>query len=303
MSRETFTISYDGPALLEGAMDVRDLAPALMALGQLLDAANSNLNGDDAHIKLQVKATERGSFQINLELIQNWTTQVLEFFGTPEVSGATNLLTWTLGIPTLAGGGLIWLIKKMKGRSPDTAEKISDNTMRLTIDGEIIDVPLQLMRLYQDVAVRTAAQRLIEEPLKRPGIDAFEVRKDGVVTERVEKDEAAYFARPTLPDETLFDEVRRSAFSIISLAFKDDNKWRLFDGNTQISAAITDIDFLQRVDANQVSFSKGDILICDVRVMQKRTADGLRTEYTVERVAEHRPAARQLPLPLRQGMA
>ena len=66
MSKETFTIAYDGPALQDGAMEVRDLAPALLALGQLLDAANATLNGDAAKIKLQVKATGTGSFEIAL---------------------------------------------------------------------------------------------------------------------------------------------------------------------------------------------------------------------------------------------
>jgi hypothetical protein len=53
---------------------------------------------------------------------------------------------------------------------------------------------------------------------------------------------------------------------------------------------------LQKVDSNQIAFAKGDILICDVKITQKRTSDGLKTEYVVEKVVEHRPAWRQLPL-------
>jgi hypothetical protein len=157
---------------------------------------------------------------------------------------------------------------------------------------------LELLRLYQDVATRNALQKLIEEPLSKPGISSFTVKKDAQIVTSVSQEEAVYFAKPRLPDEILVEEVRRSAFSIISLAFKEENKWRLYDGNTQISAAIEDEDFLQRVETNQVSFSKGDILICDVRVVQRRTIEGLKTDYVVERVVQHIAGARQLPLPL-----
>jgi hypothetical protein len=296
MSWETFTIAYDGPALREGAMDVRDLAPALMALGQLLDAANVRINGQDAQIKLQVRATEHGSFQIALELAQTWTSQVLQFFATPEASGATNLLNWVLGVGGIGATSLIFLTKKLKGKSPDSVSKISDNMMRITIGSESFDVPMELLRLYQDMSVRIAAQKLIEAPLAREGIDIFEVRKEGVRVSFVTKEEAVFFTRPTIPDEPLTESVRRAAFSIVSLAFKEDNKWRLYDGNTQIHATIEDPDFLAKVDNNQVSFSKGDILICDVKITQTRTADGLKTDYVVEKVVEHRPASRQIPL-------
>lgn len=72
MSRATFTIAYDGPALRDHAMDVRDLAPAMMGLGQLFDAANTALNGDGTRVRVQVKATEPGCFQINFEVIQTF---------------------------------------------------------------------------------------------------------------------------------------------------------------------------------------------------------------------------------------
>jgi hypothetical protein len=296
MSTETFTIAYDGPALRDGAMDVRDLAPALMALGQLLDAANTRINGTDAQIKLQVRATEIGSFQIALELVQSWTSQLLQYFASPEISGATNLLTWVLGVSGVGVPSLLFLTKKLRGKHPDKIEKLSDNTMRITIGTESFEVPIELLRLYQDMAVRIAAQKLIEIPLEREGIDTFEVRKEGVTMVSISKEEASYFARPSIPDEPLTDNVRRAAFSIVSLAFKEDNKWRLHDGNTQISATINDADFLTRVDTNQIAFSKGDILICDLRTVQTRTTDGLKTEYFIEKVVEHKPDTRQISL-------
>jgi len=89
--------------------------------------------------------------------------------------------------------------------------------------------------------VRDLAQALwlIEQPLRKEGIDSFEVRdKQPVIT--ASKHEAGYFARPEMPDETIVDVSSRAAYSIVSLAFKEDNRWRLNDGNDVISVSITD---------------------------------------------------------------
>jgi hypothetical protein len=87
------------------------------------------------------------------------------------------------------------------------------------------------------------------------------------------------------------------AFSIVSLAFKEDNKWRLSDGAATISATIADADFLKAVDENLESFSKGDVLMCEVLVRQWQTRGGAKTDFEVVKVLEHRRAARQIALP------
>ena len=292
MSCASFTIAYDGPALRDGAMDVRDLAPALLAVGQLCDAANTVSNRDQATVKVSVKATGQGSFEISFDVVQNIASQITSFFAGEHIVGALNLKEIVFG-----SAGLIWLIAKFRGRKPDRIERLSDSHVKITIGSETFDVPLALVRLYQDLAVRTAAQKVVADPLRREGIDTFEVRENRQSVLVVQKTEAVYFEKPELPPETLVETTRRAAFSIISLAFKEDNKWRLYDGNTQISALIEDEAFLARVNANLIAFAKGDILICDVRITQQQTGEGLSTEYVVEKVIEHRPALRQLPLP------
>lgn len=69
VSKTRFSIAYDGPAVESGAMDVRDLAPALLAVGQLFDAANSVLNEQRTTIGVNVQATARGSFEVVLEVV------------------------------------------------------------------------------------------------------------------------------------------------------------------------------------------------------------------------------------------
>jgi hypothetical protein len=257
----------------------------------LFDAANTVLNRDEATVTVNVTATGIGSFEISFDVVQNIVSQIKTLFAGESVVAAVNLKEF------IVGGSLclLWLIKKLRGHKPDKIERVSDSHVRVTIAGDSFEVPLALMRLYQDLAVR-AAQKVVADPLRREGIDTFEVREAKRPLITIRKEDTDYFTKPEIPDEILVETTRRAAFSIISLAFKEENKWRLYDGNTQISAMIDDVDFQQRVDSNQIAFAKGDILLCDLRVRQKQTSHGLSTEYAVEKVIEHRPALRQLPL-------
>ena len=53
MSSSSFRIAFEGEPFAEGEIDVNDLAPALLALGEVIQAANRALNGDRADARLK----------------------------------------------------------------------------------------------------------------------------------------------------------------------------------------------------------------------------------------------------------
>jgi hypothetical protein len=291
-SRAAFTVSYDGSALTNHTMDVRDLAPAMLSLGQLFDETNRVLNGDKVTIRLHVSATSEGSFEIAFEAIQGFASQVGDFLTGDFVSSALNLKELLFA----SGAGLLWLIGKLRNRAPKKIEDVGHGNVRIELETETIEVSLKTLRLYQDISVRQAVEKIVK-PLEKDGIEKFSVKWESKEVTTVTKKEITYFSAPIPEDEQLHRIEHDSAYSIVSLAFKEDNKWRLYDGNSTISVTIRDDDFLRDVDANLLSFSKGDILICRVRTSQWRTASGLKTEYEVLKVKEHRPASRQITLP------
>ena len=95
--------------------------------------------------------------------------------------------------------------------------------------------------------------------------------------------------------DLVLDEVRKYAFSIVSPAFKEDNKWRLNDGQNTFSVLMKDAAFQHRVNNTDIAFAQGDVLVCDLRTIQWQVEDGVKSEYEVVRVVAHRPA-RQLYL-------
>ena len=75
---------------------------------------------------------------------------------------------------------------------------------------------------------------------------------------------------------------------IESAVFKDGNKWRFSDGASSFFAELTDSAFMARIESGLERFGKGDLLSVDLRRVQSVTDNGLKLEYTVERVLEHR---------------
>ena len=291
MSRADFTLTYDGPALQNHEMDVRDLAPAMLAVGELFDAMNLLLNGETAEVQINVRAHETGCFTVVFDILQSWRDGAIALLTGDYATAAINLKELLI-----TGTCLVWWIKNYRGKSPDRVEKLSGNMIRVFYEGKSFDVPLALLRLYQDLAVRTALEKVVYLPLQNKGINLVEFGPRTKPAQRIESADADSFKAPVIPETVLVSDTREAAFSIVSLAFKEDNKWRLHDGSNSVSATIEDEEFLGRVNRNQIRFAKGDVLVCEVEFTQRQTGKGLVTENIVKKVKRHIPAPRQIDL-------
>jgi hypothetical protein len=289
----SFRIAYDGTALRDHSMDVRDLAPALLSLGQLLDRTNLILNGDKAAVRLDVRAMDKGSFEVLLDITQSLYAQAAQFLTGEFVESALNMKDLIFG----GTCGLFALYRFLKGRKPERIENLGGGNVRLTIEGESHVFPIKLLRLYEDMAARKAIEDVVH-PLERDGIDLFLVREGTETLIGVSKEERIWFAShpEEIEDVLLSDREYEGVFSIIAPVFKDDNKWRLSDGNSILNVSIADKDFLERVDARRESFYKGDLLRCRIRTRQWQTEGGLKTEHEVLNVVDHIQSGAQLKL-------
>ena len=293
MSKTTFSISYDGPALQSGSMDVRDLAPALLAVGQLFEAVNEEINGDKTKVKVNVVATNRGSFEIVLDLSQGILQQAVSLLNTDETTAAINLLK--LITLTGSGYGLIKFFKWIKGRNPTKIESLKKKRTRIVIDDEVIEIPNEIWKLYQNPIIRQAIEKIISTPLKTDGVESFEIT-DNKTKERIEKSESVFFEYKALDEKVLHENTFEKSFSIVSLSFNPANKWRLNDGENTYSVSINDMEFLEEVEKKQKQFAKNDILVCEIRTIQTMEDSRLKTTYSVEKVKEHRHSPERVSL-------
>ena len=293
-------ITYDGPALAAHEMDARELAPALMAMADLLDTSVRALQGDRAKAQINVKGSfKTGSFSVDFTTSVSLLQAAKDIFageGMTAIANATAVLT-ALGLAAKTGyTGVAQVLQWLRGRRITHVQMTEEGQVTLHSGEDAVVVEYPVLVLLRDIPVRQAFDRVLA-PLDRDGIDTFAAGDDHSFVLIVREEERRYFCAPTGPDEPLLEDTRTMAFSIVSLAFKEDNKWRLSDGNHTINARISDAAFHSAVDANEASFSKGDVLICEVKVTQWHTQHGAKTDYEVIRVIEHRRAANHIALP------
>lgn len=296
-------IVYDGPALENHRMDVKDLAPALLALGGLVDRANEVLNQDRAKVRVEVQASFReGSFGITFEVIQS-LRGMLDFLSGNPVTGTLNLVA-LLGLANEGRKGALWLLRKLKGRTIERFELLQDGKAVVYVDQEQITVEREVLELVRDHKIRRHFEQLIAKPLEQEGIETFAVAdpKTKKVEVLVERREAPYFIAPIgeIDMEEVDEYVAR--LQIVTISFQDGNKWRFSDGQQSFYATISDDVFNQRVTNREEQFGKDDIIRAKVRRRQYMVDGGkLRADYEIVEVLQHIKAApiiqNNLPLP------
>src|SRR4051812_44184432 len=109
MAEARFSVSYDGPALADGRMPVRDLAPALLALGDVFGEASQVLFPDQEPVALDIRATGEGSFAVYLAVHgPDLWDQIVQFFTSHGVTAIDTMMDYIVG-----GSGLFYFIKRL----------------------------------------------------------------------------------------------------------------------------------------------------------------------------------------------
>lgn len=307
MSRSTFQVAFEGEALADGEIDVRDLAPSLLALGDVIQAANAALNGKRADAKLMVKATSRGSFVANLAVDVSFLSVVGDLLDTiadnpDRVAAAKELISLLLGGGTVLGGttvGVMKVLRMLKGKKPEEVVQNSDGTTTIVNNGTMIMVDPRAMKILNDLPTRKAIEDFAVKSTGAKGVE--QIRFEAPELEGFEplaltkEDRAALSVPPVdeLPSVTEQTE-REALLRIWVVPLQGDYVWRFSDGGEKpFSATIDDTDFINAVAEAKVTFARGDILRRRIVEQQTLKGEALQKDVRIVKVIEHITAPRQ----------
>lgn len=290
MSTAQFNLVFDGPALEGGQIDVRELTAALTALNQLFEEADNLLNDGRTNHILKVRGSfKRGSFKVFFASQQSIVERARNFMLSDEADAVSNADA-LLGLLLLGGGSLLALLKWLQGRNVTKIIETDDGKFAVYSGDTFLKTEERVIKLWQDFKVRKAFEDAIAAPLREGEIETLAITNDsGKTFVTVDVTEKSFFEAIPEQRSLLPSFVYEANVSLVKISFKETNKWAVFDGKNTINVRVEDMVFLKRVDDSEASFSKGDILRVRMRIDQAETSTGLKSEYAIEEVLEHRP--------------
>jgi hypothetical protein len=305
LSRQSFQVAYDGDGDTH-AMEVQELAPALLAFGRLVREANAELNGKRATVKVLVQSDfEHRCFNINFEVVQHVLDMIAGFLKSEEVKTARQILI-DLGIIGGGGGlGLFGYLKLKKNRSvSEVRESDSQGIVIVQFgDGNTAHVNRDAVNLSRSAKIRTAVEGALA-PLGTDGIKKVSFRDSHKELESVDENDAkdiiSSFDVSTAPlaEEESEPETITAWLRVYSPVYDEGaDKWRFLYGDHPMYADISQTTIAHDAIARGGAFIN-DLYKVKMQVTQHFTKGGnLRPEYKILEVIDFRAAPQQAALP------
>lgn len=241
---ERMILKYNGDALIEHAIDIDVLADSLTGLASLLKEINIKINGTSDNLDIKVEALQPGSFEFVIDVIQN-PTQYIDVLSIVGIGGTA-----------LAAGkdSLMSAMSKLEGRVIEKLSFTQDGKCKVTInEQEAFDVDPYLMPLLSSSSVRNSLSKLINTPLKKEGIDTFQVlnEKRQEIT-NINKEQSKSYAYRRIPVKN--NTVDKPPLEEVPITFSTIHRdrttgWRIDLEGENESVTIKDEEFVTRVKA------------------------------------------------------
>jgi hypothetical protein len=246
MPDAVMSLRYEGPAVDAGTMDVRALAPALMAAADAMREAHALLEIPGPAPRVEVRAIRPGSFVVDLLLAEGADSlyqRAIAIFTSP-------LVTADAGFMTVIGSviGAVHIVKRIRSRRINQIDQNPDNVTVIVLEDALVSRSRQRgLRLVVDADFRRSLHDMVEPLAGEKGISRLILSNEDQA-ETVSDNDLPAFDVPPAREEDLGETETTVVLRPVSVAFTEGNKWRFSDGDATFFAAIEDPSFLASVD-------------------------------------------------------
>lgn len=254
MKKKVMKITFEGQT---HQIDANTLINVLIHYQNVVNEANKELGGGTKNIELKVNAIEKGSFIIDISLVESLVKQLFSGEG---LSYIANLYVVVEGIHRL--------YKAFKGRPVKTE---ADREAAKTVIGNVeYNVTINV---YNQPPVREAVSKSIETADADANVEGFSVDcGTGASPVSFTKEEFkdyiydGFDEEKLIPDERV--EVVDALLTIIGLNFEPGSRWQFIYEGFKIQMIVKDDALMQKIDEGE-RFGKGDAIRVKMRIVKK----------------------------------
>ena len=279
MKTESLIIKFQGAG---NQIDAETLIDTLVIHGGLIQNINQVYGDGHRKIELKIKAIEKGSFEINMELVEGVFRSLFSRDSVAYLSALVTIL-----------GFILVLYKRFKGKpvAEDEATKI------LQKDNSSASVPINLtINIYNNPDTRQQVSKFIkiaDNDSNVAGVKLFGAGKELVKIDKKEFADLIYddFDKET-EKETIKHVIAKDAYlRIVSLSFESKKNWEFVFSGFPIKFPVQDEALSMLID-NGMRFAKGDSIKADLEITQEYDpkCDAYRNKkYRIVKFIEHIP--------------
>jgi hypothetical protein len=221
-----------------------------------VNEANRELSGGSREVELKINALEKGSFNVDVELVES----VKQIFSKDSITYIASLCTVI--------GGTYGLYKWLKGKPVKTEEE--RDKAKTIIGNANYNVTINV---YNQPPIREAISKSIETADSDVNVEGFSVDTGTTTPVSFERDDFKSYIYDDFDKEVedIVDEKIEdvdATLTIIGLNFEPGSKWQFMFNGFKIPMIVRDDALMTAIDEGE-RFGKGDAIHVKMRILKR----------------------------------
>lgn len=255
----TIQIKFEGE---KSQIDANTLVNTLIHYNSVLTLINEEYGQGSQKINLVVNAIEKGSFIIDLSVVESLVKSLFSSKSVEYIAGVITIF-----------GGILGAHKHLKGRPAKSEEERA----AIKIDKQSVEINNLIVNIYNDSRTRDAVSKAFKTASEDENVEGvvFSTSKEELI--RVGKSEFEELIYDDFESEGSTPEVKdeldeNARLTIIKMSFEKGARWEFLYNGFKIAMNVKD-DALMDIINKGARFGKGDAIKVTLKIIKKYNAE------------------------------
>lgn len=256
MKTKRMKIVFDGQT---HQIDANTLINVLIHYQTVISASNKELSGGSKSVELKVNALEKGSFIVDVSVIES----IKGLF-------SANTMEYLASLSVVVGG-VYAAYKCLKGKPAKSASE-KESIIIKGNDNQTTIINNSIINVYNQPAVRESISKAIETSSEDANVEGVTFDSGSPEPTTFERESFKDYIyndfdeELSIPEEKI--EIVDAMLTIIALNFESGSRWQFLFNGFKIQMIVKDDALMKKIDEGE-RFGKGDAIHVKMKILKK----------------------------------